>query len=145
MSIPTLPAPPDTATVHRLATALNRCFETFTADDDTFAADAFFDLLPPFWRFQLPGRRPSSPNFGRSRAAPRPPASCGSSRPCPDSFWSTRRPRRTRWRAAPPVRGARRGITDVLLYCNGEWDAALRARHAAEAPMLRRDQPVAQS
>ena len=36
-------------------------------------------------------------------------------------------------------------ITDVLVYCNGEWDAALRARHAAEAPMLRRDQPPAQS
>ena len=36
-------------------------------------------------------------------------------------------------------------ITDVLVYCNGEWDAALRARHAAEAPMLRRDQAVAQS
>ena len=43
------------ATVERLATALNRCFETFTADADTFAADAFFDLLPPFWRFQLKG------------------------------------------------------------------------------------------
>ena len=55
MPIPTLPAPPDTATVQRLATALNRCFETFTADADTFAADAFFDLLPPFWRFQLTG------------------------------------------------------------------------------------------
>ena len=36
-------------------------------------------------------------------------------------------------------------IADVLLYGNGEWDAALRARHAAEAPMLRRDQPVARS
>jgi len=55
MSVPTLPAPPDTETVRRLATALNRCFETFTADVDTFAADAFFDLLPPFWRFQLNG------------------------------------------------------------------------------------------
>jgi len=28
-------------------------------------------------------------------------------------------------------------ITEVLGYCNGGWDAALRARHAVEAPMLR--------
>jgi hypothetical protein len=28
-------------------------------------------------------------------------------------------------------------ITDVVGYCNGAWDAELRARQAAEAPMLR--------
>ena len=28
-------------------------------------------------------------------------------------------------------------ITDVVGYCNGGWDDALRARHAAEAPMVR--------
>ena len=28
-------------------------------------------------------------------------------------------------------------ITEVLGYCNGGWDDELRARHAAEAPMLR--------
>ena len=28
-------------------------------------------------------------------------------------------------------------IAEVVGYCNGGWDAALRARHAAEAPMLR--------
>ena len=28
-------------------------------------------------------------------------------------------------------------ITDVTVYCNGGWDDELRARHAAEAPMLR--------
>ena len=28
-------------------------------------------------------------------------------------------------------------ITEVLGYCNGGWDAALRARHAVEAPMVR--------
>ena len=55
MSTTTLLAAPDRATVDRLATALNRCFETFTADADVFTADAFFDLFPPFWRFQLQG------------------------------------------------------------------------------------------
>jgi hypothetical protein len=28
-------------------------------------------------------------------------------------------------------------ITAVTTYCNGGWDASRRARHAAEAPMLR--------
>ena len=28
-------------------------------------------------------------------------------------------------------------IVDTTCYCNGGWDAELRARHAAEAPMLR--------
>jgi hypothetical protein len=28
-------------------------------------------------------------------------------------------------------------ITEVTVYCSGEWDEALRARHAAEAPMIR--------
>ena len=28
-------------------------------------------------------------------------------------------------------------IVEAVGYCSGEWDEALRARHAAEAPMLR--------
>ena len=33
-------------------------------------------------------------------------------------------------------------ITDVVCYCNGGWDDALRERHATEAPMLRPDTEV---
>jgi hypothetical protein len=28
-------------------------------------------------------------------------------------------------------------IAEVTVYCTGEWDDELRARHAAEAPMIR--------
>ena len=28
-------------------------------------------------------------------------------------------------------------MSSVTTYCNGGWDVALRARHAAEAPMIR--------
>jgi hypothetical protein len=28
-------------------------------------------------------------------------------------------------------------ITDLTIYCSGDWDAELRGRHAAEAPVLR--------
>ena len=94
MSIPTLPAPPDTATVDALATALNRCFETFTADVDIFTADAFFDLLPPFWRFQLQGRTRFLAQLRTIARGPSTARILRVSRPCPDSSWSTRRPRR---------------------------------------------------
>jgi hypothetical protein len=43
----------DTTTAERLGAAFNRCFETLDAEEGLFAEDAFFDLLPPFWRFQL--------------------------------------------------------------------------------------------
>ena len=146
MSVPTLPAPPDTETVRRLATALNRCFETFTADDDTFAADAFFDLLPPFWRFQLNGPEAF---LAQLRTVARGASTARILRVVPTvsgfvlEHEETQADTVARRVLLCDVRDGR--ITDVLVYCNGEWDAALRARHAAEAPMLRRDQPVAQS
>jgi ketosteroid isomerase-like protein len=28
-------------------------------------------------------------------------------------------------------------ISELTVYCTGDWDEELRARHAAEAPMLR--------
>jgi hypothetical protein len=28
-------------------------------------------------------------------------------------------------------------IAEITVYCTGEWDDELRARHAAEAPMIR--------
>ena len=58
---------PTATTVERLSAAFNRCFETLDAGDDVFAPDAFFDLFPPFWRFQLAGaRRPSPRSCARS-------------------------------------------------------------------------------
>ncbi len=45
----------DTASVARLSSGLNRCFETFEPGAGIFADDAFFDLYPPLWRFQLQG------------------------------------------------------------------------------------------
>jgi hypothetical protein len=34
-------------------------------------------------------------------------------------------------------------IAEILSYCNGGWDDELRARHAAEAPMLRTEEELA--
>ena len=140
MSTPTLPAPPDPRPSHRLATALNRCFETFTADADTFAADAFFDLLPPFWRFQLQG---PDAFLAQLRTIARGPSTARILRVVPTATGFVLEHEETQADAVArrlllcEVRDGR--ITEVVVYCNGEWDAALRARHAAEAPMLRRD------
>ncbi len=41
--------------VDRLSEQFNECFETFEAPDGLFSDDAFFDLLPPLWRFQVQG------------------------------------------------------------------------------------------
>ena len=76
----------DQDTADRLSRAFHSCFSDFVADDGLFADDAFFDLLPPLWRFQLeapatpsplswrlsPKARWTSRSFARSR---RPPAS----------------------------------------------------------------------
>jgi hypothetical protein len=122
-----------------LGTAFNRCFETLEAGEHVFAHDALSDLLPPFWRFQLRGPEAFSAHL-HSLAG--------------DSAISTRL-----LRFVPTVSGfvleheetagdevARRlwlcevrdgQITETLGYCNGGWDAELRARHAVEAPMVR--------
>ena len=136
MSTPTLPVSP--ATAERLATAFNRCFETFTADDETFTADVFFDLLPPLWRFQLQGVEnflaqlreiaPGPPTVRLVRVVP---TATGFVLEHEETAGGTV----ARRLALCEVREGR--ITEVLVYCNGSWDAALRARHAVEAPMLR--------
>ena len=56
MTITPVQQSPDTATVERLAAAFNRSFETCEDPDEILSPDVFFDLYPPFWRFQLQGR-----------------------------------------------------------------------------------------
>jgi hypothetical protein len=134
---------PDVTTAERLSAGFNRCFETLDAPDDVFAPDAFFDLYPPFWRFQLQG--PDA--FAAHLAAI---AGGGSSArvlrvvPTTTGFvleheevtrGTTVEVARRLWLCE--VRDGR--ITEAVGYCNGGWDDELRARHAAEAPMLRPD------
>ena len=134
-------APPDGSTVERLSTAFNRCFETLDSGADVFADDAFFDLHPPFWRFQLQG----ADAFGSQlRAISQGPSSARILRVVPTATGFVLEHEETQH--GEPVEVARRlflcevrdgRITEVLCYCNGGWDDELRARHAAEAPILR--------
>ena len=136
-------ATPDVSTVERLSAAFNRCFETLDAGDDVFAPDAFFDLLPPMWRFQLQGPDAFAAQL---RAICEGEPSARVLRVVPTATGFVMEHEETQRGAKVEV--ARRlwlceirdgRITDVVGYCNGGWDDELRARHAAEAPMLRPD------
>jgi len=130
----------DDATAERLAEAFNHCFESLEAPDDLFAPDAFFDLLPPMWRLQLQGPK----TFGAQlRAISQGRATSRVHRVVPTRDGFVMEHEETQHEADEVARrlwlcNVKDGrITDVLGYCNGGWDAELRARHAAEAPMLR--------
>jgi hypothetical protein len=135
------PTTTDAATVERLSVGFNRCFETLDAEEDVFAEDVFCDLFPPFWRFQLQGRaafaaqlRAISEGESSARILQVVPTTTGfvmehEETQCGERTEVARR----LWLCE--VRDGR--ITEVTGYCNGGWDDEMRARHAAEAPMLR--------
>jgi ketosteroid isomerase-like protein len=133
--------PPDQRTVQRLSEAFNRCFETFDAGEDVFADDAFFDLLPPLWRFQLVGPaafaaqlRAIAEGEVTARVLRVVPTATGFVLEHEESMRGDELlVARRLWLCE--VSDGR--ITEVTGYCNGGWDEELRARHAAEAPMVR--------
>ena len=135
-------SPPDPATIDRLSAAFNRCFESFEADESAFTADAFFDLLPPLWRFQVEGRDAFAEQL-RSIATGE--TAVKTLRVVPTATGFALEHEETQ-RGGDGDLVARRlwlcevedgRITEVVGYCNGGWDDELRARHAAEAPMVR--------
>ena len=126
---------------------LSRQFANVFENPDSAAAalstDAFFDLNMPVWRMQLQGRDAFTAQLELINEG----------EVCIDVL-----------RTVPTATGfvteheehqlvggqdltARRlwlcemkngRIIEAVGYCSGEWDADLRARHAAEAPMIRR-------
>lgn len=137
----TTSTPIDRETLERLSTALNRCFETLEADDDLFTDDVFFDLLPPYWRFQLEGRdafvaqlRAITEGDVTSRVIRVVPTEAGFVLEHEETQVGAKTETARRvWLC--DVRDGR--IAQAVCYCNGGWDDELRARHAAEAPMVR--------
>jgi hypothetical protein len=110
--------------------------------DAVFAPDAFFDLNMPVWRFQLAGPGAFAAQL---RAVNEGPVRIEVLRTV-----VTRSGFVTEHEEHQDVRGhdltarrlwlceVRNGlVTEAIGYCSGEWDEALRARHALEAPMLR--------
>jgi hypothetical protein len=131
----------DEDVVERLSTAFNRCFETLDVPEDLFTPDTFFDLLPPLWRFQFVGPRAFAAQL---QAIAEGETSARVLRVVPTDRGFVLEHEETM--RGHQVEVARRmwlcevsdgRISEVTGYCNGGWDDELRARHAAEAPMLR--------
>lgn len=132
----------DAATVERLSRGFHRTFESLEVDDDLFSPEVFFDLNMPVWRFQMQGRE--------AWAAQLTNLSQGPARVLIERTVATESGFVTEHVEVQHVNGedhsARRmwlcqvrdgRITEVVGYCSGEWDEALRERHAREAPMIR--------
>ena len=131
----------DIATVERLSVAFNECFARLDVGDDVFAPDVFFDLYPPFWRFQIEGPAAFVAQL-RAIAEGEPTARILRVVPTATGFVmeheETQRGAKVEVARRVWLCEVREGrITEVVGYCNGGWDDELRARHAAEAPMLR--------
>lgn len=131
----------DPATAEQLSSRFANVFETFDAGD-LFSPDAFFDLNMPVWRFQVEGPEAFASQL---KSIAEGPVQLNILRTVPTaSGFVTEHEEhqdvgghdmtaRRLWLCE--VRGGR--ITEAVGYCSGEWDEELRARHAAETPMIR--------
>ena len=130
-------------TVERLSTEFNRCFTDFEAPGDLFADDTFFDLLPPLWRFQFKG--PGEAFTTQLASIAEGPVDIEIVRTLATSSGFLTEHVETQHTPGGDLVARRLHICDVAdgqicavtTYCNGGWDSDLRARHAAEAPMIR--------
>jgi hypothetical protein len=134
--------PIDQAEAERLCERFHEAFTTFEAGEDVFAPDVFCDLNMPVWRFQLQGREAFGAQIARINQGPSRveilrtvPTSSGFVAEHVEHQDVDGEDHSARRLVLCEVREGL--ITDVTVYCSGEWDDELRARHAAEAPMIR--------
>jgi hypothetical protein len=144
--VPTTVTPTlDRETVERLSAGFHRCFSDFEADEDLFAPDTFFDMLPPLWRFQL--MAPGDAFTAQLASIAEGPTEIEVIRTVPTAMGFVTEHVETHHAPDGDIVARRLHlcevtdgrISSVTTYCNGGWDEALRTRHAAEAPMIRPD------
>ena len=136
----TTPMNPQTA--ERLSQQFAEVFQTLDAGQRVFSSDAFFDLNMPVWRFQLKGPRAFEAQLKQIvegevridilRTVPTTSGFVTEHEEHQNVHGQDLTARRM-WLCE--VQEGR--ITEAIGYCSGEWDEELRARHAAEAPMIR--------
>jgi hypothetical protein len=127
---------------HALAEQLIEFLETNEAPEGLFAPDVFCDLTVPTWRLQASGpedcialRREGHPARGtvpRWRFDPTPTGFVLEVEEAWDwegEHWTCRELFRADIGPA--------GITQMSVYCTGDWDAAQRAAHAAAVTLIR--------
>jgi ketosteroid isomerase-like protein len=129
-------------TVGELSDALAAVFSTGEVGD-VFTDDFFLDGHPPYWRFQLQGIDEFT-GWLEGYTAERPLVVVERTIATADGFLTEHTTREhdadrgeitARKVLICTVRDGR--ISEMTAYCSGDFDAALRARQAREAPMYR--------
>jgi ketosteroid isomerase-like protein len=131
----------DDATAQELSERLADVFRT--ADIGTvLTEDVFLDGHPPLWRFQLQGSETFatwlhgySPNGADVTVVRTIPTVTGFVTEFVGRHDEDGEELTDRKILLCEVRDGR--IAELTVYCSGDWDAELRDRHAAEAPILR--------
>ena len=141
MTTPTAAATIDRPTAALLAERLADVFRTAEVGD-VFTEDLFLDGHPPLWRFQLEGvdafagwLKGYSPDGVDTTVVSAVPTDAGfvtelTGRHEEDGVLMT-----DRKILLCQVRDGR--ISELTVYCSGDWDPELRARHAAETSLAR--------
>jgi hypothetical protein len=139
---PASPATLNEERAHRLAEALIVFLETNAAPEGLFAPDVFCDYIPPLWRLQASGRdqaialrlagHPWPGRVTRWRFDPIPTGFVLEF----DEEWDASG---DSWSAHELARCdvGEQGITQISVYCTGDWSSARRAEHAAAVTVLR--------
>jgi ketosteroid isomerase-like protein len=131
----------DDATAQDLSERLADVFRTAEVGD-VLTEDVFLDGHPPLWRFQLQGRdnfaawlNGYSPDGAETTVVRTIPTATGFVTELVGRHKEQGEEMTDRKIVLCEVRGSR--IAELPVYCSGDWNAELRARHAAEAPVLR--------
>ena len=108
---------------------------------DVLTEDVFLDGHPPLWRFQIEGRdafqawlQSYSPHGSETTVVRTIPTVSGFVTELVGSHDEDGTPMTDRKIVLCQVRGDR--ISELTVYCSGDWDPELRARHAAETTLL---------
>ena len=131
----------DDAIAQELSERLADVFRTADVGD-VLTDDVFLDGHPPLWRFQLQGRdtfaawlHGYSPDGSDVTVVRTVPTVSGFVTELVGRHEERGEAITDRKIILCEVRGTQ--ISELTVYCSGDWDAGLRARHAAEALMLR--------
>jgi hypothetical protein len=132
---------PEQRTIEQLSEALADVFRTAEVGD-VFTDDVLLDGHPPFWRFQLQGLD-SFAAWLRGYAVGRPRVGVVRTIPTAEGFVTEHYSEHdehgqmmsSRKVLVCTVRAGR--VSEMTVFCSGDWDAELRARHATESPMVR--------
>jgi ketosteroid isomerase-like protein len=131
----------DDATAQELSERLADVFRTADVGD-VLTDDVFLDGHPPLWRFQLEGRdtfaawlKDYSPAGAMTTVVRTIPTASGFVTEFVGRHEENGEEVSDRKILLCDVRNGR--VAELTVYCSGDWDAELRARHAAEAPLIR--------